>query len=285
MSSEQQNGDEPRSADDLFSELCAHTGCAFDRLEDFHLQHVAGREAGGRMFPEPVYIYTPYLTSLADPVEQHLLLEYLEERRQWVFESLARSFSAPEEAPSDWLAQQPAWVQAVDSLDFSEPAQLVRLLGRLLEIEADSYSQYQAWDMAILRYRATLLSGHFAIHLSNMKFIAEAEELRNDAQFTATIEAARGGKEPKEEELTRADLSGIILSKVWKAMSAAKLGISSRAFAELTDKHPKVINNHYTRALTRTNDSYRALLTTLVELAPTEDRDWLEENIRGLERR
>lgn len=284
MSSEQQN-DEPRSAADLFRDLCARTGCAFDRLEDFHLQHVAGRDAGGRTFPEPVYIYSPYLTSLADPVEQRSLLEYLEERRQWVFESLARSFSDPDDVPSDWLAQQPAWTQAIDALDFSEPAQLVRLLGRLLEIDADAYAQYQAWDMAILRYRATLLSGRVAIHLSNMKFIAEAEELRNDAQVTATIEAAGGGKESEEEELSRADLSGIILSKVWKSMSAAKLGISSKAFAELTDKHPTVINNHYTRTLTRSNDSYRALLTALVELAPSEDRDWLEKNIRGLERR
>jgi hypothetical protein len=285
MSSEQQSGDEPRSAEDLFRELHESTSCAFDRLEDFHLQHVGSREAGDRSHPEPVYIYTPYLRSLADPVEQHALLDYLEKRRQRVFESLARSLSDPDDMPSDWLAQQPAWAQAVDALDFSEPAQLVRLLSRLLEIDADAYSQYQAWDMAILRYRATLLSGRVMIHLSNMKFIAEAEELRNDAQMTVTIEAARGDREPEEEELTRGDISGIILSKLWKAMSAAQLGVSSRAFAELTGKPPAVINNHYTRALTRSNESYRLLLKTLVELAPTEDRDWLEENIGGLERR
>lgn len=210
--------DPERSSDDLFRELCASSGCSFDRLEDFHLQHVSRRQEGESIRPEPVYLYTPFLNSLSDDLERDMLLQALDERRRQVFEAIARSLAEEEISPSEGPEQHPEWVRAVNALDFSRPAQKVALMAQLLEMDADIYDQFEAWDIAILRFKATLLAGHVEVHPSNAEFIAEAEELRNDAQMTATIEAARRTREPEEENLSQGEISSIIMSKLWSTL-------------------------------------------------------------------
>jgi hypothetical protein len=139
--------------------------------------------------------------------------------------------------------------------------------------------------MAIQRFKGAVLSGRVEIHPSNAKFVEEAEDSRDDCLRRASIESMRRGELPQEEDLTPKDLSGVVLSKLWKAMGEAGFGVSAKAFAELTGRTPGVINSHHPRSLVKENKTYRALLVALIAMAPTEDRDWLEENISGIERR